>query len=581
MKKTLALILVLLFTVSCAPAWATNASKTPAPGTVPISRSDSSLDPGWYAATGKTQSGVYYCKTEADLITAIADGTKPLIQITGSFALTANRTVPVGQTLWMPDSAFLITTTGWTLTINGYFPRPGPIQVFTGTGTVVFGSGALDYTADPAWFGANVTYANTAAANVIATLTANSATPSVIALAGMNGTYKTNNSTATTITNFTNGVLGQKFTLIANDAYTSIQFGTNILGYGGSTSSILLSSGDSSAFTYDGTYWHCANLPQPSYSVYKNRLINGEMRIDQRHSGASQTVATTDTGDTIYRVDRWAVGAYSANIAATQSGGAGQWKNYLQLTGSTSNTGFIIFQRIESNNIYDLASQTVTLSVYAASTSITTLTWAVFYANSTDNWGASTQISTGTWSITSGLTRYSAQINLPSSAVNGVGIVITGGALVAGQTFSLTGCQLEPGSILTNFERRPDDVELLRCKRYCPCFVSTNGSSMAIGYSQASAANTMITTTQLQIPPRVQPTGIVYTGSMVFYQNTDASYGTGGASNAIDATWSSPAAQTIRWINTGGAGITAGATVYTAAISGGSSTPFYFTGCEL
>ena len=402
LDKTAKLIAFLLFLlVIPSVCLATNASKTPAPGAIPIAGSNAQILPGWLPASGLSNSGVYYCQGESDLIVAIGLSAKPLIQITGSFSLTANRTIPAGQTLWMPDG-YQITTTGWTLTINGYFPRPGTNQIFAGTGTVVFGANALDYTADPAWFGGTVAYAATASANVIATLTANSATPSVQALAGINGTFQTNNSTATTITNFTNGVLGQKFTLIANDSYTSIQLGGQITGLQGATGAISLSQGDMIEFSYGGisnayctangapqacctgsgagictgSNWHVMLVSSAGSSnlAYRNRFINGDMNIDQHNAGLSYTIQTAcnqSAADHCFAVDRWFATATGATITATQATATPPFSHQVVLTGNTGNATFSLGQKIESLYIADLASSNVVLSAYIASSNLT------------------------------------------------------------------------------------------------------------------------------------------------------------------------------------------------------------------
>ena len=575
LDKTAKLIAFLLFLlVIPSVCLATNASKTPAPGAIPIAGSNAQILPGWLPASGLSNSGVYYCQGESDLIVAIGLSAKPLIQITGSFSLTANRTIPAGQTLWMPDG-YQITTTGWTLTINGYFPRPGTNQIFAGTGTVVFGANALDYTADPAWFGGTVAYAATASANVIATLTANSATPSVQALAGINGTYKTANTLATVYTNFTNGVPGQRFTLYVGESpsLTSVLLGTNILGYGGATTAIYLSAGDSLDFIYDGTYWHCTSFPAPSSVMYRNRLINGEMRIDQRHGGASQTVAIADSGDTLYRVDRWYATATGASITAQQVSGAGQWKNYFQLLGGASNTGWTFGQKIEAINILDLAGQSVELSAYLASNSASSITWTAYYPTGTDNWSGSVQIATGTWTITSSLARYSAQITLPSAATTGCSVVLSGGALTSGSV-QFTGIQLEPGTVATNFERRPDDIETLRCQRYCPSFRNTLW--MGPWICQATSTTVIEFYVTFPVMARAQPSqviGTISSGQVIAY--TGSATGTMGTSFAAGSGNASLNGWSVAV--TGGSGFTAAATVYSAWFEGN----LYFAGAEL
>jgi len=77
-------------------------------------------------------------------------GTSGVIEIpaSGGVTLTANTTIPAGVTLKF--SGTCITTTGFTLTINGPIVAPDNAQLFCGTGAVVGLS-----TIHPEWFGAN------------------------------------------------------------------------------------------------------------------------------------------------------------------------------------------------------------------------------------------------------------------------------------------------------------------------------------------------------------------------------------------------------------------------------------------
>jgi hypothetical protein len=603
MKKTFLIILSFLFLLSATQAWATNASKTPAPGTIPISRSDNSLDPGWITATGKTQSGIYYCKTETDFIAAIADTAYPLIQITGSFTLTADRTVPAQQPLWMPDS-YAITLGGHTLTVNGYFPRPGRRQYFAGTGTLIFGPFALDCTADPAWVSGGINI-NKAVANVIVDLVENEAAPPVSSLAGVNGTYRTANTSATTITDFVNGVIGQKFSLIVNDALTSIQLGSHIKGLQGATGVIPLSLGDllevgyggvstdyctgsaapescctgSGTGTCSGSDWHVILVSSAGGAnlAYRNRLINPEMNIDQRHDGGSQAVTTSCTdASPCYTADRWYATASGANIVGQRTTGAAPWRHYYVLSGAAGNTSFELGQRIESSNISDLAGSTATLSAYISSSNLTSITWTAYYPTAVDNYATVTQIATGTWTITNTLARYSVQIALPSNAGYGVSIVFSGASgLGAGQTVIITGAQLEPGIIATNFEHRPDDAEMLRCQRYCPSFRFTGYGTIGF-YAQASSTTQVFFPVSLPTKSRKTPTAVETDMIITLLKHDDSGYGTVGQTYTVGVNSSE---WQVTVYASDGSGFTAGEIMYRPTLLSG--TYLYFTGCEL
>jgi len=68
----------------------------------------------------------------------------------GTFRISSNLTVT--SSLWMPKGAMFSVDAGVTLTINGSF-EAGIYQVFTGSGTVVFGGGTATINELPEWRG--------------------------------------------------------------------------------------------------------------------------------------------------------------------------------------------------------------------------------------------------------------------------------------------------------------------------------------------------------------------------------------------------------------------------------------------
>ena len=212
----------------------------------------------------------------------------------------------------------------------------------------------------------------------------------------------------------------------------------------------------------DATQFNTVN----SFSM-RNRLINGDMRIDQRNSGASQTI--TAGAALAYTVDRWY--AYSTGGSPAGQRVANTALRYVyQFTGAASTTAIGFAQRIETANSYDLNGTTVTLSAYLANSLLTTVTWTAYYANTADTFGTlasptRTQIATGTFTVTSTLTRYATNIAIPSAATTGIEIVFTVGAQISG-TWQIGAVQLEPGTVATPVERRPLGLELNLCYRY-------------------------------------------------------------------------------------------------------------------
>jgi hypothetical protein len=193
----------------------------------------------------------------------------------------------------------------------------------------------------------------------------------------------------------------------------------------------------------------------------RNRVINGDMRINQR--GATSISAVLGTGP--YFVDRWFGFATGAATTLSRSTLTGALPNGFRVTGAAGNTLALIAHRIESLNSADLAGQSVTLSFWAASSGSVTLTWRVSYANALDNFNPVTQSNAGTVSTTTGLTRYTATFTLSASATTGVQIEISAANFTSG-TFDITGVQLEPGTVATPFERRSYGLELALCQRY-------------------------------------------------------------------------------------------------------------------
>lgn len=236
---------------------------------------------------------------------------------------------------------------------------------------------------------------------------------------------------------------------------------------------------------------------------FKNRIINGDMRIDQRNAGGSVTQNTAG----IYTVDRWLIyGTAASKFTAQQNAGSvtppAGFTHYLGITSSsaytvTSTDQFIINQSIEGFNIADLGwgsinAQTVTVSFWVRSS----LTGPFGGTLSNDNYTRSypfgfTISAANTWERktitipgdTSGtwLTNNGAGIRLYFNIGSGstqLGAANTWGGFFAGPTgatsligtngatFYLTGVQLEPGSTASSYERRSFNHEFAACQRY-------------------------------------------------------------------------------------------------------------------
>ncbi len=263
----------------------------------------------------------------------------------------------------------------------------------------------------------------------------------------------------------------------------------------------MLTFNGTSGLTFpDGTTQNTQALPG-----MRNRIINGDMRIDQRGNGASQTPAS---GDLYYTLDRWGIyAAQASKLTVQQNAGSvtppNGFKKYIGVTSSSAYTPistdqFVLQQRIEGFNVADLnfgtaSASPITVSFYVRSSLTGTFAGAVtngtpnrsypftFVINSANTWEYETITipgdTTGTWTTdnTSGLqlsfnlgagstydgTAGSWQAGNLTSVAGAVDLIATSGA-----TFYITGVQLEKGSTATPFEVRPYGQELLLCQRY-------------------------------------------------------------------------------------------------------------------
>ena len=199
-------------------------------------------------------------------------------------------------------------------------------------------------------------------------------------------------------------------------------------------------------------------------------LLNGAMKIDQRNAGASQTF--TAAAALAYSVDRWYGYCTGANVTGARIATAAALNRY-RFTGLAANSGVGLAQRMEASGTMHLAGANATLQVKAASSSLTSLNWALFYANSADAFGTlasptRTSIASGSFTINATEATYLATIAIPAAASTGLELVLSGGALLGTQTLTLGDVALEPGTFtaVPPFAIRPLPLELLMCQRY-------------------------------------------------------------------------------------------------------------------
>ena len=242
----------------------------------------------------------------------------------------------------------------------------------------------------------------------------------------------------------------------------------------------------------------------PSSSSLRNRIINGDMRIDQRNSGTEVNPAVSG----VYYLDRWqAAASVASKFKIGQNAGAVTpptgYTNYLGSTSLSAYTvgageTFVNQQKIEGYNISDLAwgtasAATVTLSFWVRSSLTGTFggslrnsgldrSYPFSYTISVANtWEQKTITiagdTSGTWLTNNGIgisvifslgtgTTYSGPAGAWAStnyvsATGATSVVGTNGA-----TWYVTGVQFEVGTVATSFERQIFSNQLAQCQRY-------------------------------------------------------------------------------------------------------------------
>ena len=268
---------------------------------------------------------------------------------------------------------------------------------------------------------------------------------------------------------------------------------------------------------------------------FRNRIINGNMVIDQRNAGASITINSTVQ----YPVDRFSPQFSTTTGTAQRSTVApAGFSNSLLITNGTgaspSSGQYNGFRHeIEGFNTADLSwgtanALTITLSFWVRSS--ITGTYAGRLANSGDariyvftytisaanTWEYKTITiagdTSGTWATdnTRGIQIIwdlgsGSNFNGTAGVWGTSNVTRTSGSVnwiaTSSATFQITGVQLEAGTVATPFERRDYGRELIMCQRY---YIGMNGEAFLGGY-QLSGGGTAVSV-PFPVAMRASPT---------------------------------------------------------------------------
>jgi len=256
-------------------------------------------------------------------------------------------------------------------------------------------------------------------------------------------------------------------------------------------------------------------------TTFRNLIINGAMRIDQRNSGSAVTGITT--GGSTFITDRFkVVNQTDGQVTAQQSTTAPDgFTNSLYTTVTTVDSSLgstqyaQISQRIEGNNLSHLDwgtsnAKTVTISFWVRSSLTGDYGVGVYNyngsycyfsdvtINAADTWEKKTVTiegpTSGTW-YTDNLLGLEFHISLGTgSSYQGTADAWTTSSFIvassnqanwigtSGATFYLTGVQLEVGESATEFEHRPYTTEYQLCQRYLENIGVDTSAALWSGY---------------------------------------------------------------------------------------------------
>jgi hypothetical protein len=290
-----------------------------------------------------------------------------------------------------------------------------------------------------------------------------------------------------------------------------------------------------------------------TFGGMRNRIINGDMRIDQRNAGAAVT-----TGNS-FPVDRFKIEKNSDDTFSAQqdsSAPAGFTKSTkITITAADSSIGstqyFVIDQYIEGYNVADLNwgsanAKTVTVSFWVRSSLTGTFGGSLrndagdrYYAftysiSAADTWEQKSVTiagdTSGTWLTTTGtgiqlafsLGAGSSRVATAGSWGSGVVLGASGQTQVistVNSTFYITGVQLEKGSAASAFENRQYGTELALCQRYFE-IVGNGQYTWLVGTTNSVSGNEWDYFFNFMVQKRSNPTATVV-GSWA-YNNTNA-----------------------------------------------------------
>ena len=334
----------------------------------------------------------------------------------------------------------------------------------------------------------------------------------------------------------------------------NLKIGSNTLSSSGVSTFTTINATTVSATSLVGvstagiTTAYITSINNGPISGSRNRIINGDMRIDQRNGGASVTA----NAGTAFSCDRWR--SYlngTGTLTFTQSSVVpnGNFTNsiLITVTGTGSPTESACSQTIEGFNISDFGFGTANAIPLTASFWVRSSVTGTYFFSLRQGSGSRSFVSPFT--ISTANTWQQVTVSIPGdtsgtyNTTNGAGFIFqicvgatslqtstinawqsgnyvctsaqTNLASTNGATFYITGVQLEPGTVATPFERRSYGDELQKCLRYfqksynatdVPGTATSNGTE----WLTLPTSGRIAMTTRLRVPMRANCTVKLY-----------------------------------------------------------------------
>jgi hypothetical protein len=170
--------------------------------------------------------------------------------------------------------------------------------------------------------------------------------------------------------------------------------------------------------------------------------------------------------------------------------------------------------QIEFANCYQLQNQQVTISFYAQANNANAASTALIVRTRTSATVDASVLFTGTvastnQTITTSGVRYSVTRTLPAT-FGALSLEFASGTSgIAGDGFTITGVQIDKGSVALPFRRAGGTIsgELAACQRYLPTVIA-DGSIADLGTGFAYSTTQAYVYIPFKVTPRVKPTGI-------------------------------------------------------------------------